>query len=254
MTHLNPERRSSLATDVDEVNDMDNVMDGTEQQVGGVSRRDMIKASVIAGGLMWSAPVLLTGKAAAATPCCPNGTPVRFKLPSASSTNCGNACFDGQPAFASITCSTAIGDCLINPANEFVKGVFKMGGTQADVVLKPGVTLIAAAAKGTSDCHFTVCPCFATAKNPPSPDPNCPAGCSSCLNFCAKPNGNACTGMGAPTYPPNRIWVLLDTSLDAMGNPQPDPGFTTLRVDTGPDSLNFVDLVLCLAPAITGIC
>lgn len=246
---------------MDDVNNMDETVEPIGRPSGGLSRRDMIKASVIAGGLVWSAPALLTGKAAmaATTPCCPDGTPVRFKLPSATSTNCGEACFDNppdsQPDWAFLTaipCSTTIGNCLISGVNGFVKGVFKMGGSQANIVLVPGVTLIGAAAKTQDDCYFTVCPCFAGCQNDTG---TCDA--DTCKNVCGKlANGNACNP--APTIPPNRVWVLPNTNLDANGNPVvpngSNPGYTTIQVDTNGTSLNFVDLALCLAPAITGVC
>ena len=86
---------------MDDVNNMDESMDEIEQSPSGVSRRDMIKASVVAGALVWSAPVLLTGRAAADhddvwppdppdhnCPCA--GTLVRFKIGSdIPSANCG---------------------------------------------------------------------------------------------------------------------------------------------------------------------
>lgn len=212
----------------------------TVEDRSGLSRRDMIKASVAAGALVWSAPILLTGKAAAAsnTPCCATGTPVRFKLTSATATNCGASCLDNAPStISSITCSTTVGNCLIQASNSFVKGVFKMGGTQAEVILQPGVTLIAAAAKGTNNCYYTYCTCFTTSQTDNS----------NCKNTCSTTNGGAC-GSGV-TIPPNRIWVLQN-----MNGSTPAAGYTTIEVDTGTESLNYVDLALCLAPAITGVC
>lgn len=246
---------------MDDVNNMDESTGANDPSPGGISRRDMIKASVIAGGLIWSAPVLLTGQAAvaASTPCCATGAPVRFKLTSATATNCGNSCFDHPPAtqptwsfLTAIPCSTTIGNCLISAGNSFVKGIFKMGGSQANIALKPGVTLIAAAAKTQDNCFFAVCPCFPGCQNDTG---TCDA--DMCKNTCGKEaNGNACNP--APTIPPNRVWVLMDTNVDANGNPNNppgmDPGYTTVQVDTGGTSLNYVDLALCLAPAITGVC
>jgi hypothetical protein len=57
-----------------------------------ISRRDMVKASVIAGGLVWTAPVLLSGTASAQVEsCCTTGTPVTVTIDPAGVLSCGIA-------------------------------------------------------------------------------------------------------------------------------------------------------------------
>src|SRR2546421_80142 len=102
---------------------MDESMDMVEGFHRSISRRDMIKASGVAGGLVWSAPLLLSGIAAAdpADTCCTDGTKVTVKVTSTSGANCnGTGCIDDRASahptlytsFAT-TCQTFIG-CINN--------------------------------------------------------------------------------------------------------------------------------------------
>jgi hypothetical protein len=93
------------------MNNMDRVMD-TVEQAAGLSRRDMIKASVVAGALVWSAPVLLSGTASAQTGCCPSPfQEVALKFTS-DNPNCGVTCLD-QLVDDNVDCCQALADALI---------------------------------------------------------------------------------------------------------------------------------------------
>ncbi|MGH3371758.1 MAG: hypothetical protein ACRDPR_17330, partial [Nocardioidaceae bacterium] len=190
-------------------------------------------------GLVWSAPMLLTGKAAAQTSgalCCPEGTPVTVKVASMTGVNCGVSCLDNL-ADVNFDCPADLVDCL--GELELVVADFTSGGADtATIVLSPGVTLIAASAKASNRCYFTKCdPCFTSS----------PTDFSICKNFCQNQNGSACTGVSIPPQN-NRIWVIPNA---------PNPGFTTIMVNThpAPDGvLNHVELSLCVAPEITALC
>src|SRR5437588_249869 len=99
---------------------MEQSMDTVGESPGGLSRRDMIKASVAAGALVWSAPVLLTGTAAAAVtlPCPCNGTLIVVKIASTTSVNCGVSCEDKRFG-TNIDCN-AVGfllNCIFTQSN-----------------------------------------------------------------------------------------------------------------------------------------
>jgi hypothetical protein len=232
--------------EVNDVNDMDESTGGLEQPLGSLlrrdlSRRDMIKASVVAGGLVWSAPLLLTGKAAAQTSgalCCPEGTPVTVKVSSMTGVNCGVSCLDNFDDL-NFDCPDDLVDCLGDPALELIVSDFSSGGDDtATIVLAPGVSLIAASVKASNRCYFTRCdPCFTSSQ----------VDFSVCKNTCQQQNGNACSGVSIPPQN-NRIWVIPNV---------PNPGFTTIMVNTHapPDGvLNHVELSLCIAPEITALC
>jgi hypothetical protein len=229
------------------MNDRDDSMDEVEQTASGISRRDMIKTSVIAGGLVWSAPVLLTGKAAAAPgdPCCPNGTPISVNISEQNGLNCGaRQCLDnvlpGFPNGADFACQTGLTNCLGDL--DLVVGDFQGGGTdEATITLAAGVTLIVGAVKTGSNCFFTRCqPGLHTTSPTDAVNPN----------ICRQQTTNAvCTfnGNDVPLPPEvggrNRIYVT----------PGPN-GTTVVHIDMSSDPLSQVELTICVAPEITALC
>ncbi len=236
---------------MDDVDDVDESTESAEQPLGSLgrdfltkaathelSRRNMIKASVVAGGLVWSAPVLLTGKAAAQSTvlCCAEGTPVTVKVASMTGVNCGVSCLDNF-ADLNFDCPQDLVSCLGDL--ELVVGDFTSGGADtATITLSPGVSLIAASAKASNRCYFTRCePCFTSG----------PMDFSICKNTCQTQSGGACSGVSIPPQN-NRIWVIPNS---------PSPGYTTIMVNThpAPDGvLNHVELSLCISPEITALC
>jgi len=224
---------------------MDDPMDSVEESPGGISRRDMIKASVIAGGLVWTAPVLLTGKAAAAPGqlCCEQGTAITFKVSSGSGSTCGGSgCLDtfvsttNPPTVVSFGCPPGLLQCLTTTLG-FVRNSFQ--GTQtATVTLDQGITLIAASVKGQNMCFYTICPCF------PKSDGTCSSGCpssSSCLNTCQQQgNNNSCNSL----VPPNRITVSTSGSTTVV----------TVNLQPGDGNIDFLQLSICVPQAVTGMC
>lgn len=216
-------------------------MDTEDQSPGGVSRRDMLKASVAAGALVWTAPVLLSGTAyAQPSPCCPPGfeSAIAFKV-TAGAVNCGASCLDAMFG-TNLPCDSSLASCLIDPDNPFViVDAFDANAGTATIRINQNARLIAAAANSPQFCFNTECTGFATGPN---------TGTS-----------NTCTSnQTCPTIPPNRIWV---TTL-----PDNDPNtvdFTTVVVQlinqTGPGgvrdgNLNHVELYVCVNSVITGIC
>jgi hypothetical protein len=230
------------------MNDMDETM-GAVRSSGGVSRRDMIKASVVAGALVWSAPILLTGKAAAAPgdPCCPNGTPVSINIPEKGGVNCGAVqCLDnvliGFPNGADFPCTSDLTNCINE--QRLVVGDFQGGGTdEATIILAAGVTLIVGTVKTGSDCFYTRC------------NPNGPfdSGHSTSVddgvnpNICEAQNEGPCDSIDPPLPPAptgrNRIFIT------------PGPmGTTIVHVDQSSDPLGQVELSICVAPEVTALC
>ena len=200
---------------------------------GGITRRDVITKSVVAGGLVWASPVLFSGRAGAAAPCCDVGTPYTIKVAEVGGVNCGVACISSQ-ADVNFPCPPKdFQDCLNNL--QLIVGDFTEGGDDtATIHLAPGITVIAAAVKASDKCYFTECGNMTTSRT----DNVHP-------NTCFKQSGAAC-GTGF-TMPPNRIWVV----------PGAQPNSLDVKVNThdAPDeTLNHVELSICVAPEITGLC
>jgi hypothetical protein len=157
LIHLTDEHSSSFRADVDDVNNMNETTDTGQQAVGGISRRDMIKASVIAGGLVWTAPVLLTGKAAAQEEnCCQGGTLVAVKITQLQTVNCGVSCLDlffpNNPK--NIACCDPLAEALVT-----VTAFDKDAGTATVTVngVPPNSIVGAAARSNNAGCFRADC-------------------------------------------------------------------------------------------------
>ena len=218
---------------MDDVNNMDESMDKAERLLErGISRRDMIKASVVAGGLVWTAPLLLSGRAAAdpADTCCTNGVPVTVKVASNSGANCnGTSCIDMRAAahptqFSSFAtqCQTFLG-CINNTTlGLFTVNAFSTSGGSANITIKQGITVVSVGAKSGSACRFADCPCFATTHTAGDPCPNTDI------------NGNPIAAAPVITVKPSGTNTVIDVA-----------GF---------NPLNELQITLCLSHQVTGMC
>lgn len=216
---------------------MEKSIDRDEQAVGRFSRRDMIKASVAAGALVWSAPVLFSGTAYAQDENCPcMGTLVRLNLPSASlaAMNCGNTgCLDARDP--GIDMEVPCGDretdivCAIRADQLITFGPGTSFNTGSAVLnLDPMLTIVSVAVRQqggggvNANCFFTDCGAanLSTAQN-------------------AGPRNTNIAGV--PQAFPNRIWVTN--------------GGQTINVDLpGTTNITEINLLLCVSQAVTGMC
>ena len=227
------------------MNNMDDSMD-TEQSLGGISRRDMIKMSVAAGALVWSAPVLLTGRASAdhvwppdppAENCPCAGTLVRFKIGSdIPSANCGQTlCLDARDpgivmevpcgdAEEAVVCAIKADQLISFTADDFPQGT-------ATLVINPLITLVAVAVRRAGgECIFT----------------DCGANHLSIARLEA--------GMGDPPNPPNTD-VLGNTLLFPNQVWVTDSGQTiNIQLNGNPSNITEINLLLCVSRAVTGMC
>lgn len=229
------------------MNNMDESLDAVEESPGGISRRDMIKASVVTGALVWSAPLLLSGRAAAdpADTCCTNGTRVTVKVTSASGANCqGNGCIDDRAtahpddfdSFAA-ACQEFVG--CINSTTLRLFTVTNFGtNTGATIYVRQGITVVSVGALSSGNCVFADCPCFATVHGPTASDADCPN----------RDIDNVSTGE-------RFITVETGVVIPAMGLPNPPgPGTYTVIDIAGLTPLNTIQITLCLSPQVTGMC
>lgn len=228
------------------MNDMDESMDIVETSQDGISRRNMIKASVAAGALVWSAPLLLSGTAYAQDedcPCAPAGTLVRLNISSEqlSSANCGNvACLAARDPGLAVVCGTreaALANCIISDASDLMVFVdptqFNAGLATLD--LSPLITVVSVAvthqaAPPTGGCIYT----------------DCGAALSTAQN-----SGPAnTTDTGTARSLPNQVWVTAGGTL----------GGQRINIDTIPagqgnqDNILAIDLLLCVSNGVTGMC
>jgi hypothetical protein len=216
----------------------------------GISRRDLITKSVVAGGLVWAAPVLFSTPAVGQTGCvCENGVETTIKVPSAPSANCGVQCLSSRADF-NFPCLDDLANCLFELGLiQFETLEFQHGQVRkARIVLRGGITLLAASIKSDNECYFSECPNF-------------------CPNTCQQQNGKACTGSNV--VPPDRIIVcpgglsggtcppaFAAPSTTACGgaNPPVGPNDTEILFDVFGDPINAIELALCIPNALTGQC
>jgi hypothetical protein len=218
---------------VDDMNKMDDSME-TEQSPGGISRRNMIKASVVAGALVWSAPLLLSGTASAQDENCPcMGTLVRLNMQSASlaSANCGNvSCLAARDPDLGVACGDREADvvCAIQADNliTFGPGTSFNDGL-ATLNLDPMLSIVSVSVKqqgaGGGTCYFTDCG---------------PANLSTTQG--APPLNTLTSGATVPV--PNRIWV---TNAGQTIN---------IALPGSQNNIIEINLLLCVSQAVTGMC
>jgi hypothetical protein len=241
LIHLTGEHCSSFRADVDDVNNMDESMDTMEQSAGGISRRDMIKASVIAGGLVWSAPVLLAGRASAApATCCPSIFETAFAIkftPGNNQGNCGATCLDANIAgnINNLPCPSL--SCLLGGSDPFITAT--VTDSSATIVFDENFRVIAAAVQTNKYCLFTYCELtggLSTAQNSGTANSCDDSGAPDCPNIV--PNGDD----------PNRVWVeTVPTSSIVRVELQPEDF-------TGQSGLSQVEIFLCVNSVVTGMC
>ena len=221
---------------------------GQEELSGGISRRQMIAGSVVAGGLAWAAPSILSSPSAWAAHTCPcDGVKTTVKLPSDpdGSANCGVQCLSHREEF-NFPCLDDLVSCLIDQGFVTISNEdFEHGqARKARVILTGGISLLAVGAKSDNECYFADCD-----------DGFCP-------NTCETQAGTACEGGSA--VPPNRITVCPGGSTPgstcvatATTAPCVGPGAanrTEFIVDMQGDPINPIEVALCIPPALTGIC
>ncbi|HEV2068514.1 MAG TPA: twin-arginine translocation signal domain-containing protein [Acidimicrobiales bacterium] len=137
------------------------------QGPGGLSRRDLITRTAVAGGLMWAAPVLLASPASATHDACAchDGLVYYIKIASQQGVNCGN-----------ITCTTrdnaktaVCGTCLIDQGIVVIADLVFQAGTVrfSSITLGDEVELVEFCAQTKSNRISVNCPGF---EDPSDPD------------------------------------------------------------------------------------
>ena len=197
-------------------------MDVFEQSTSGISRRDMIKASVVAGALVWSAPVLFSGTAHAQTGCCEAPfQEVALKFPTANP-NCGVTCLD-HLVDENVDCCQALADALTDT-------VFYNAGSNngppgsAQITINTALaTLTGASVRGGGPGTPT---CFDRVRSPMG------AGCAS---FPPDPTGGR---------------VLFDSDVN--------PSVVTVQMQPLPgnkaETIQQVEVLLCVKTSISLFC
>ena len=221
--------------------------------INAITRRQLIAGSVVAGGLAWAAPTLLSSPAAWATHCPCGGIKTTAKLPSdpQSSVNCGVQCLSHREGF-NFPCLDEMVDCLIdNNLIEIIPEDFVHGQVRrARVILKEGISLLAVGAKSDNECYFAEC------------------DNGFCPNSCLLQSGDPCTG--ASDVPPNRVVVCPggstthvnctnDTNATTGGGAAPNCGtpralVTEFIVDMLGDPINAIEVALCIPNRLTQVC
>ena len=125
---------------------------------GGLSRRDLIAKSVVAGGLVWAAPTLMSTPAGATGGCsCIGGVKTTIKIPS-----------EPQPELWRLVLVQTCAPELALPARSLRVPRGRRATSRPTssrtaryarrrIVLSGGIRLLAAGVKSTDDCYFADC-------------------------------------------------------------------------------------------------
>lgn len=215
----------------------------TADAVGtGISRRDMIAKSVVAGGLVWAVPTLTSTAAGALTGCpCEGGVQTTIKVPSQPAANCGVACLSQRERF-NFPCLDDLANCLFDAGFiSFDTAVFQNGSQrQAKIVLTGGITLLAAAVKTQDNCVFADCS-----------ENYCPNTGTETGQIIVCPGGTSggnCSDTGFPGG------TRIGNSTTPALNCSEDSTVTEILFDTKGDPINHIELALCIPNALTGQC
>lgn len=125
--------------------------------MGGITRRQMLKASAVAGGMVWAAPLVSSGTAWAgssgggANACACDGAVVYAKFAPGNSQTCQNQCL--QPG--DVTRYNF--DCLVAAGVISVCDDVTTQENNASLAFLKGTSPLKLALKTTSDCYVTRC-------------------------------------------------------------------------------------------------
>ncbi len=210
----------------------------------GLSRRDLIKRSAVAGAVVWAAPVLDSSAAWGSTPTdcneC-NGLTLYSKYAPGNSNTVGNQCLAPCPPVTVISGAVATQCGLIS-----VDDTVKSGENRADISFSSQVRLIRTSIKSTNDCYVTTCvDNFCSVRQyTPSTNPPC--------------NTEATQGtpLAGPLTPPLFEFFAPNTTTSCGSAPTGTPcgcasevrrvKYNTDGVGRNGTPLNFVEILLCL--------
>lgn len=188
--------------------------------MGGMTRREMLKASAVGGAVVWASPVLSTGTAWASHDCgCSQGTIIYAKFAPGNSQTCQNQCLQPGPTVARYEF-----DCLVCAGLVAVCDNVSSGKSTASMRFSAEMQPLKAAIKATDDCYIA----------------RCNEGFSVVYRWSSSFNAEQYTGPGGaalPTCTPGAepcIFVDPATTADRGPDaPAPATGPAMFRVFTG---------------------
>lgn len=207
----------------------------------GLSRRDLIKRTAVAGAIVWTAPILDSSAAWGQTPSDCNecdGLTLYSKYAPGDANVTGNQCLAPCPPVTIISGGTAIG-CGLFSVDDSVES----GNKRADITFSSQVRLIRTSIKGTSSCYVATCEdqfksvnVYGNGVNPPCDDENL--------------TGDKLAG---PLDPP-LFTFMAPTPNDVCGTAPSATGCASeirrVQYNTsalpGNVALNFVEIIMCL--------
>lgn len=201
------------------------------QEAGsGISRRDALKKTVVAGGLVWATPTLLSSPAGAQTTIsctdCSGGVEATLKIPSnpQAAINCGVSCIS-HLVEENVPCLKDIGlSCLFGPG-KFISvetGSFVNGRDRSAIINVGGgiIPLLIGVKLGSPDCCVV----------------------ASCEDSYANDTSD-CPGVLDPARTVIEV-IPHPTLVDAV----------RILIDANDRPLNHMELAVCIPNALTGQC
>ena len=122
--------------------------------MGGLTRREMLKRSAVAGGVVWASPLLSTGKAwgqSGGCCACSQGELIYAKFAPGNAQTCQNQCL--QPGEV----NRFELDCLFEAGLLYNCDDVDSSDSDASLTFGPGVTPIKFAIKATNSCYIARC-------------------------------------------------------------------------------------------------
>lgn len=246
------------------------MVDEAPEQVSGISRRDLIKKSAVAGGIIWAAPVLMSSPALAdhSPDCgpgcseCHDGQIVYAKFaPGGSSPNPGSNCLNPGPDAVSVTLEDLECGGLI-----VISDVETSDSTAGFSITAPEeLRIIRTSIKSEESCFVTCCEdSFATVEKyansvKPAPHQECSAGADFPASSLAPktqdgdtdPLFRFFTAEGfcgeTPADPPDPCCAPTRVSYSTNSLPKGNNVKYDKDGDLANDNLNFIEVVFCFS-------
>jgi hypothetical protein len=214
---------------------------GEDTKKDGLSRRDLIKRSAVAGAIVWAAPVIDSSAAWGQTPTdcneC-NGLTLYSKYAPGNSNTVGNQCLAPCPPVTVIS-SSVLTACGLISTDDTVQS----GANDARVTFSTAVRLIRTSIKSTNDCYMSSCKDnFASVRTyTPAANPPCNTEHTT---------GTVFTGSSSPLF---KFYAPDPTTLCGVAPNGTGCASEIRRVDYDTNGvgsngtpLNFIEILLCL--------
>lgn len=232
----------------------------------GISRRQMLTRSAVAGGVVWTAPTLLSSPAGAQIEPCPcnGGALTTVKISSTPSRNCGASALSQRGKY-NYPCLSALYLCLFEQKYVEIKDQnFENGSArQAEIVLKGGITAISVGVKSSNYYYFADCPDYCENLRAPSGDASLVETGWRIEGTQYNPIGIYTGSVDDKCTAANTGQTVPTVTADNPATPDVDESTMIIQIDAPIElqgnsyarrPLNHMEMSICIPAALTGQC